>query len=180
MEDTPTAEQVIEWLQLEPLPVEGGYFRQFYRSSEWIPPASFPGRFSQPKAIATSIYYLRTSHPDSFSAMHRLLVDEIHHFYLGDPVEMLLLYPDGQGQVVRMGPDLRQGHMLHVVVPRGVWQGGRVIVGGRWALTGATCAPGFDETDYEGADPALLIESYPEFADRIASLTRPGAPRRMA
>jgi predicted cupin superfamily sugar epimerase len=180
MDEKPNAGQVIEWLHLEPLLVEGGYYRQSYRSTGWIPPADLPDRLSTPKVFSTAIYYLRTSDPDSFSAMHRLLVDEIHHFYLGDPVEMLLLYPDGEGQILTMGPAIRGGHRLQVVVPQGVWQGGRVIAGGQWALTGATCAPGFDEIDYEGADRGALIEQYPLFANQIASLTRPDSPRRMA
>ncbi|HET7874227.1 MAG TPA: cupin domain-containing protein, partial [Methylomirabilota bacterium] len=33
--------------------------------------------------------------PEGFSAMHRLASDEIFHFYLGDPVEMLQLWSDG-------------------------------------------------------------------------------------
>ncbi len=41
--------------------------------------------------------------------MHVLASDEIFHFYLGDPVEMLQLYPDGRSAVFTLGPDLAAG-----------------------------------------------------------------------
>ena len=39
--------------------------------------------------------------------MHVLDSDEIFHFYLGDPVEMLQLHPDGAPPFFTLGPDLR-------------------------------------------------------------------------
>src|SRR5581483_11176343 len=100
-----------------------------------------------PPAAATAIYYLLT--PDTVSAMHRLATDEIFHFYLGDPVEMLQLRPDGSHRVAILGPDLDAGQRPQIVVPRGVWQGARLVPGGRFALLGTTVAPGFDYADYE-------------------------------
>ncbi len=43
------------------------------------------------RPAGTAIYYLLE--PGTFSEMHVLASDEIFHFYLGDPVEMLQLYP---------------------------------------------------------------------------------------
>jgi uncharacterized protein len=174
-----SAEEIIHLLHLEPLPVEGGYFDQYYRSSEYIPAAALPERYGHDKLMGTGIYFLRTTDPDSFSALHFLPTDEIHHFYLGDPVETLLLYADGHGEVVVLGQDIRQGQKLQMVVPAGVWQGGRLAPGGRWALIGATMAPGFDEQDYQGGSREDLIGRYPQFKERIKQLTRPGENLRM-
>ena len=124
-----TAEEVVKRLGLEPLQPEGGYFAETYRAARHIEAA--PGRH---RALATSIYYLVT--PDTFSAMHRVLSDEIFHFYLGDPIEMLQLWPDGLGKVVTLGPDVLHGQQPQIVVPKGVWQGSRLAPGGefcRWA-----------------------------------------------
>src|SRR4051794_19480681 len=100
-------EQVVELLGLEPHPVEGGYFRESYRAAEAIPAAGLPPRYDGARAASTAIYYLVT--PSSFSALHRLRSDELFHFYLGDPVEMLLLRPDGTGEVITIGREIQDG-----------------------------------------------------------------------
>ena len=169
-----TPQRLIEYFDLKPLPVEGGYFRQAYRADETLPPEALPARYGRDKSFCTAIYYLLTSDPDSFSALHRLPTDEVYHFYLGDPVEMLLLHPDGRSRRVVLGPDVLHGQQVQFVVPRGVWQGSRVIPGGQFALLGTTMAPGFDDADYLGGDRDELIRRYPEQAALIRGLTRPG------
>jgi len=150
-----TAARLIELLRLEPLPVEGGHFRQTWRSD-----------------AGTAIYYLLSDDPDSFSAMHRLPTDEIYHFYLGDPVEMLLLHPDGRTENLTLGPDLLNGQHVQCVVPHGAWQGSRLRDGGRFALLGTTMAPGFDPSGYEGGSRERLIAEYPAAAAAVRRLTR--------
>jgi len=166
-----TPETLIERLGLVPLPVEGGHYRQTW-VSETVTAAGLPARYGRDKPLGTAIYYLLTDDPDSFSALHRLPTDEIYHFYLGDPVEMLLLHPERGGEVVVLGPDIRAGQNVQLVVPRAVWQGSRLAPGGRFALMGTTMAPGFDPRDYEGGVRAALIAAYPDQAERIRRLTR--------
>src|SRR3972149_1810437 len=97
-----TAEEVKALLRLTPHPAEGGYFTETYRSEERVAEGALPARYAGARAFGTAIYYLLT--PDTVSAMHRLASDEVFHFYLGDPVEMLHLFPDGSGRVVTLGP----------------------------------------------------------------------------
>jgi predicted cupin superfamily sugar epimerase len=165
----PTAEELIAFLKLQPHPKEGGFFRETYRAAERIDPDALPGRYGMARAHGTAIYYLLT--PSAFSALHRLASDEIFHFYLGDPVRMLQLSPDGRGQTVVLGPELLTGQEVQVVVPRGVWQGSLLEPGGRFALLGCTVAPGFEYADYEAGQRAALTAKYPQFADLIARLT---------
>lgn len=161
---TLTAELLITALELKPLPLEGGFFRETYRSADRLE------QDGRDRALATAIHYLLT--PDTFSALHRLPADEIFHFYLGSPVEMLQLHPDGTGRVLTLGPDLLAGQSPQVIVPRGVWQGSRLAPGGTFALLGTTMAPGFDFADYEAGDGPTLAGRYPEFRARIEQLTR--------
>src|SRR5688572_15073381 len=98
-----TAEQVIAALDLKPLPMEGGFFRETHRSADRLPAAALLVRYGREKSAGTAIYYLLT--PDTFSALHRLPTDEVFHFYLGDPVQMLQLLPDGQGRLLTIGSD---------------------------------------------------------------------------
>jgi predicted cupin superfamily sugar epimerase len=165
-----TAERIRTLLKLEPHPIEGGYFVQTYRCELPIPKVSLPASYPADRTMSTAIYYLLT--PDTFSAMHSLPGDEIFHFYLGDPVEMLQLNPDGTGEVVVLGQDLASGMRLQHVVLGGIWQGSRLRAGGEYALLGTTMSPGFDYDDYETGDRQQLSAEYPEFSERIASLTR--------
>ena len=98
----------IKWLlNLQPHPAEGGFFVETYRSEERIAAASLPGRYKGDRSFGTAIYYLLI--PDTFSAIHRLASDEIFHFYRGDPLEMLQLFPGGSGRLFMLGPDLLAG-----------------------------------------------------------------------
>jgi len=167
-----TAEEIIQVLRLKPHPKEGGFFSETYRAGETIPKDALPLRYGGARACGTCIYYLLT--PTTFSAMHRLQSDEIFHFYLGDPVEMLQLLPEGMGKLVVLGSDLRAAMEPQVVVPRGVWQGARLIAGGRFALLGCTVAPGFDFADYEHGRRNDLVKSHPRFRQEIQTLTQVG------
>jgi uncharacterized protein len=161
---TMTAEQIRRLLRLEPHPVEGGWFRRTYTSEVSV--ALLRGV----RPYGTAIYYLLEE--GSFSEMHMLASDEIFHFYYGDPVAMLQLHPDGGSAVYTLGPDLSAGHHVQLVVPAGVWQGTRLIDGGKVALLGCTVTPGFDFADYRNAPAAELIAGWPLEAERIRKLTR--------
>lgn len=161
-----TAETIIAALGLEPHAVEGGYFRETYRSTESIP------RAAGTRSVGTAIYYLLT--PQTVSAMHRLPGDEIFHFYLGDPVRMLQLGPDGISQTLTLGSDILAGQALQIVAPGKTWQGSHLIEGGEFALLGATMAPGFDYADYEPGKRGELIAQFPDRAELIRRLTPTG------
>lgn len=167
----PTAQQLIEYLKLEPLTFEGGHFRQTYRSAESIPQSALPNRYSGGRLFGTAIYYLLTSDAGSFSSLHRLATDEIYHFYLGDPVEMLLLHPDGKGERIVLGHDLLGGQNVQVLAPAGCWQGSRLVSGGDYALMGTTMAPGFEMDDWAEGKRDQLSRLYPAYVELIRALT---------
>ncbi|HEY1804319.1 MAG TPA: cupin domain-containing protein [Terracidiphilus sp.] len=159
-----TADEIKSLLRLEPHPVEGGSFRRTYTSA---------GNVKLPRGVraqGTAIYYLLEA--GAFSEMHVLASDEIFHFYLGDPVEMLQLHPSGHSVVFTLGPDLAAGQHVQLVVPTGVWQGTRLVDGGKVALLGCTVTPGFDFADYRGGSYAELAAKWPAEAERIRKLTR--------
>lgn len=160
---------IIDLLGLKPLPREGGYYIETFRSDETLQTKLLPPRYSGPRSFHTAIYYLLT--PGTVSAIHRVLSDEVFHFYLGDPVEMLQLLPDGSHSVHIIGTDICAGQRPQVIVPRQVWQGCRLMEGGDFALMGTTVAPGFDFEDYEQGDPERLTAQYPACAELIAALT---------
>ena len=159
-----TAQEIIELLHLEPLEMEGGYFRQNYRNkTPW----------SEHKPMSTAIYFLLT--PETYSCLHRLPNDEVYHFYLGDPVELLVLDDQGQGSVRILGSDLAAGMLVQTAVPAGAWQGSRLLPGGSWALLGTTMAPGFTDDDFTAMPPETaqaLIAQRPELKTLIQGLQK--------
>ena len=163
-----TAEEIKRLLALAPLEMEGGYFRETYRSAESVAASALPDRYGGARSFSTARYYLLT--PDACSRLHRLASDEAFHFYLGDAVTMLQIHPAGRCEVLTLGPDVAAGQRVQVVVPRGVWQG-CLLAGGGFALMGTTVAPGFERADYEPADRDSLIAAHPDVRELIERLT---------
>jgi predicted cupin superfamily sugar epimerase len=167
-----SADEVKRLLGLAPHPREGGWYVRTYEAEEKIAAEALPdGQYSGARRMGTAIYYMLES--GIFSEMHRLKSDEVFHFYAGDAVEMLQLCSSGsRANVVVIGNDLIRGQRPQVVVRRGVWQGSRLVEGGRWALLGCTVSPGFEFEDYEAGERATLCAQWPDYAEQIAALTR--------
>ena len=121
-----------------------------------ILPAGLPGD----RNISTVILYLLTA--KTVSLMHRLKCDEMFHFYLGNPVTMLQLHPDGSSEIITLGHDILNGQKVQVLVPKGTWQGTFIQPGGKFSLMGCSVAPGFDEADFELGDRETLLGKYPD------------------
>jgi predicted cupin superfamily sugar epimerase len=159
--DDLTPDDLVAHYDLEPIPREGGLFRR-----TWAGPARPDGR-----PEGTAIVALLKA-PD-YSALHRLPSDEVWHFYLGDPLELLLLAPDGTTRTAVLGPDVRHGQHLQFTVTGSTWMGARVVAGGAWTFFGCTMAPGFTYEGYEHGEAGELTARYPSEAARIAGLCRP-------
>ena len=167
--DVITAEQIIEMFGMKPLEGEGGYYVQTYLANEQISRSSLPDRYDGPRNFGSAILYLLT--PDTFSRLHRLKTDEVWHFYLGDPVTMLQLHPDGSHDLIELGHDIRAGRQVQTIVPAGTWQGAFLNEGGKFALMGTTMAPAFDCRDFEAAERETILPQYPTQKDLILRLT---------
>jgi len=89
---------------------------------------------------------------------------------MGDPVEMLQLFPDGSGKILKIGANLDNDECPQVIAPKHCWQGSRLIEGGKFALMGTTVSPGFDFDDYIVPNKELLIKEYPDFSKMIFEL----------
>lgn len=152
------AAQVIAVLGLEPLPREGGFFRQTWSSD-----------------AGSAIYFLMTADESGFSALHRLTMPEVWHFYAGDAVEHVQLESkDGAARVVRLGGNVRSGEAPQLVVPARAWQGARLAAGARrgWALLGCTLAPAWRDEAFELGRCDELLRAFPGAAEWIRALTR--------
>ena len=157
----PTVAQLVERLRLEPLPLEGGLFRQ-----TWV------GEERDERPVGTAIVVLLAAEGGHFSAMHRLPIDEVWYFQSGDPIELLLLEPGTPGRVAILGQDVLGGQALQLTVPAGTWMGARVVPGGEWSLFATSMAPGFIPSDYDPGDADALARMWPAHETTIRALTR--------
>ena len=159
----PTAEQLIEHWQLTTMETEKVQFCQSY-----VDPRTGPDG----KPLCSAIIALLVDDPTVFSDMHRLPTDELWHFYLGDPIELLLLYSDGSDELVILGQDVLAGQRIQTVVPAGTYMGARLRPGGDYGVYGNTMAPGFVLSDFESAGAEELIARWPHRAGLIHAMTR--------
>lgn len=158
------AAKIIAQFGLQPLPAEGGWFRQ-----TWAAPAADPDG----RPAGTAILYLITR--DGFSALHRLRMDEVWHFYAGDPVRLVELDPVArQAMPVQLGANFAADQQPQHVVRGGIWQGARLAgpYGCGWALLGCTLVPGWDGRDFELGGRRELLAMFPSAHADILALTR--------
>lgn len=155
----PTVEELVSLLQLHPLEREGGMYRETYRCE-----TSVGGR-----SCGSAIYFLMTQ--NAFSHLHRMETDEIYHFYMGDPVELLEIDSAGKVHVHMLGSDIAAGQLPQLIIPGGSWQGSHLRPGGEYALFSTTMSPAFIAEDYENANADDMIKKYPEYAELIRALT---------
>lgn len=166
---------IIDKLKLQPNTLEGGYYADTYTSTIEIPNKDLPGftPVNGDHSICSAIYYFLDG--NDFSAMHKVTGDMLYHFYSGDPVEMLLLYPEGflkQSEVCVFSNDMTFCDNPMKLIPGGTWLGSRIISGSNYALMGVTMSPGFDPADYSIGKREELIKQYPQQKDLIIRLTR--------
>lgn len=95
----------------------------------------------------------------------------MYHHYLGDPLEVLLLYPDGRGETTVVGDDLAAGMRPQLFIPGSTFHVSRLKAGGSYALLGTTEWPGVEPPDVELGDPDKLIAAFPAFREAILAFT---------
>lgn len=163
-----TADEIISLLRLQPHP-EGGFYRETYRSPEMIDAGALPGRFGGDRCFSTAISFLLRG--AQISSLHRIASDELWHFYLGDPLEVVEISSDGVLTTTVLGPG---GATFQAVVPAGSWFGARLVEprADAFALAGCTVAPGFEFSDFEIARRDDLAAGFPQHEAIIAAMTR--------
>ncbi|QGV78994.1 cupin domain-containing protein [Streptomyces ficellus] len=134
---------LVELLDLEPH-IEGGWFRETWRTAGTTRPRGYPG----PRTFATGIYFLL--HPGERSRWHRVRSDELWLWHRGGP---LLLSLGGAGDEpsrpwdLVLGPGVETGEQPQLLVPAGTWQAAEPT-GDEPVLVTCVVAPGFRYDDF--------------------------------
>jgi len=166
--DKPTAEELIERLQLVKHP-EGGWYRETYRSEDVISATALSDRFAGDRSACTAIYFLLQS--GDISALHRIKSDELWHFYAGNSLTVHIITPQGEYYPFHLGSNLPTKETFQCAVPAGCWFGAE-LPGDGYSLVGCTVAPGFDFADFEMGNRVELMKQFPEHTDIIQRLTK--------
>ncbi|MEJ8572445.1 cupin domain-containing protein [Microbaculum marinum] len=168
-----SAEEVIALLGLQPHHT-CGFVAQTYVSPHMLPESALPDGFRGARSAGAVMYFMVTG--DAHIVMHAIRSDQVYHHYLGRPLEVLLLYPDGRGEVRLMGGDLASGQRPQLFIPGGTVHMSRVSGGEGYALLGTSEWIGVDPADV--VTPALedLVGTYPAHSEEIRAFSRGTAP----
>ena len=161
-----TADDVRELLGLQ-THATCGFVAETYRSEERIAPGGLEAPFDAGRPLGSALYFLVT--PDAPVRLHRIRNHHLYHRYLGDPIEIMLLHPGGTTGHDIVGPDLRHGHKLQLLIPGNTFHTARLMPGGSWFLGASTEWPGVEAPDVELGDIVQLSELYPAAAQALRS-----------
>jgi len=150
--------------------IEGGAFKETYRSRVLIAQKNLPGDFNGDRNASTAIYFLLKH--GQFSALHKIASDELWHFYDGDPLCIYEITTDGELKKHLLGKNLENGESFQCVVEAGSWFGSRCEVENGFSLVGCTVAPGFDFEDFTLANRDILSKEFPQHSILIEELTQ--------
>ncbi|MCI0333782.1 MAG: cupin domain-containing protein [Planctomycetes bacterium] len=162
-----SASEIIKLLKLERATC--GFIDESYRSSLQIPSSALPAGYAGSRSLGNVLYFLVT--PQAGVQLHRIRSDQMYHHYLGDPLEVLLLYPDGTSDVRVVGPDLAADMRPQLFIPGGTFHCARVRRGGEYALLGTSVWLRAEPPDVEMGDAKILSIAYPSAKADIASFT---------
>ncbi|OGQ45176.1 MAG: cupin [Deltaproteobacteria bacterium RIFCSPLOWO2_02_FULL_46_8] len=168
MTNNVTVKELVTIFDLKPHP-EGGFFKETFRDSEFIPQKALPSRFKSDRNFSTAIYFLLPE--GTKSRLHRIASDEVWHFYLGDSLTIVQISPKGEVEKIVLGQDVKTGQKVQHVVPEGYWFGAYPNSGSRYSFVGCTVAPGFDFADFEMGKRSDLLKQFPKAKEVIELLT---------
>jgi predicted cupin superfamily sugar epimerase len=110
--------------------------------------------------------------PEAPVRLHRIRNDQLYHYYLGDPIEVLMLHEAGTTERTIVGPELRKGQCVQLLVPGNTFHTARAIGECQWFLGGSTEWPGVEPADVEIGDLEALAAKYPKAANDLRPFQR--------
>lgn len=158
----PTKQDLINKYFMQPHP-EGGFYAESFRSQCVVQTEKGP------RSASTAIYFLMCK--GSISRLHRIVSDEVWHFYLGKSITVLeLINETGGYKTTVLGPNISAGEVVQYVVKGGTWFGSYPNLDTNderdslYSFVGCTVSPGFEFSDFELGSNAQLIADFPKAA----------------
>jgi uncharacterized protein len=162
-----TEDEIRKLLKLEPN-ATCGFVRLTFLSQQSIAPGGLPAPFADGRPLGSALYFMVT--PVAPVRLHRIRNDQLYHYYLGDPIELFLLRADGSTERVVVGPDLRAGQRVQLLIPGSTFHTARLIGRRRWFLGASTEWPGVVPADVEIGNLDELAGKYPAVAADLRAI----------
>jgi uncharacterized protein len=162
-----TPDEIRRLLKLEPN-ATCGFVRVTFLSKQSIAAGGLPAPFEDSRPLGSALYFMVT--PGAPVRLHRIRNDQLYHYYLGDPLEVFLLYSDGTTDRIIVGPDLRSGQRVQLLIPGNTFHTARVTEHGRWFLGARTEWPGVVPADVEIGDLDELTRKYSAVAADLRAI----------
>ncbi len=117
--------------------------------------------------------------PEAPVKLHRIQNDQLYHYYLGDPIEVLLLHEGGTSELVVVGPNIAGGELVQLFIPgEHVSHRARhrqeALVPRRQHANGPASIP---RQDVEMGNIEALAVKYPEAAADLRTFPLPAKPK---
>jgi uncharacterized protein len=167
-----TPDDILSLLKLEPN-ATCGYVRLTFVSKQSLAAGVLPSPFAESRPIGSALYFMVT--PSAPVRLHRIRNDQLYHYYLGDPLEVFMLNVDGTTERVIVGPDLRNGQHLQLLIAGNTFHTARLVPNGRWFLGASTEWPGVVPSDVEIGNLDVLADKYPAVAADLRDIAEPRA-----
>lgn len=170
MPENVTADEIRTLLKLEPN-ATCGFVRETYKSDLSIAPGGLPAPFDGGRPLGSALYFMVT--PAAPVKLHRIKNDQLYHYYLGDPIEVLMLRANGDSELVVVGPNIVGGQILQLFIPGNTFHTARITGKHRWFLGASTEWPGVIPEDVELGNVEQLAVKYPEAAADLRTFPVP-------
>jgi predicted cupin superfamily sugar epimerase len=167
MTDKLSPDEILNLLKLEPN-ATCGFVRQTFLSNQSVAAGVLPPPFAEARPVGSALYFMVT--PSAPVRLHRIRNDQLYHYYLGDPMEVFMLRADGGTERVIVGPDLRNGQRVQLLIPGNTFHTARLVGHGLWFLGASTGWPGVIPADVEIGNVDLLAANYPAVAADLRSI----------
>ena len=162
-----TSDEIARLLKLEPN-ATCGFVRVTFVSGEAVASGGLPAPFQDGRPLGSALYFMVT--PEAPVRLHRIRNDQLYHYYLGDPLELFLLHGDGTTERIVVGPDIRGGQRVQVLIPGDTFHTARVIGRRRWFLGASTEWPGVVPADVDIGNVDEMAEKYPAVATELRAI----------
>jgi hypothetical protein len=152
--------EISRLLNLKPLPLEGGCYRETFRSKVESERKN--------RRVGTCIYYLLDGKSKSY--WHSVRSDEIWLYHCGSPGIQILLFPDGEWEERTIGVNFTENEFPQSIIPACTWQATVLKYPDSWGLFSAVVCPGFEFEDYMSGIGDELMKNWPMAEKRIREL----------
>jgi predicted cupin superfamily sugar epimerase len=161
-----TEDEICKLLELE-RHATCGFVRLTFTSKQIIPTDALPPPFADARPLGSALYFMVTRAAPV--RLHRIRNDQLYHYYLGDPIEVVLLHARGSAERIIVGPDLRSGQRVQLLIPGNTFHTARLI-GEGWFLGASTEWPGVVPADVEIGNLEELCTQYPAVAGDLRAI----------